>query len=127
MIPWYKTLNKSKLTPPPYIFGIVWPILYLSMFVSTYMLWNHKKCFPYCSPLTFFFIQLALNLIWTTLFFKLKKPIIALVDLFFIILFTAITIRQYYTIYSPSAFFLVPYFMWISFAFYLNTYIVLNN
>jgi len=124
---WYKNINKSSLTPPSYLFGIVWPILYTLMFVSTLMVWNNKKCFPYCYPLTLFFIQLVFNLIWTTLFFKLRLLKIALINLGIIILFTFLTIKAYFKINKLSAYLLVPYIIWLLFAFYLNLYITLNN
>lgn len=97
------------------------------MFVSTLMVWNNKKCFPYCYPLTLFFIQLVFNLIWTTLFFKLRLLKIALINLGIIILFTFLTIKAYFKINKLSAYLLVPYIIWLLFAFYLNLYITLNN
>lgn len=124
---WYKNLKKSSLTPPSYLFGIVWPILYTLMFISTVMVWNDKKCFPYCYPLTLFFIQLVFNLIWTTLFFKLRLLKVALINLGIIIFFTILTIRAYFKVNKLSAYLLLPYIIWLLFAFYLNLYITLNN
>ena len=69
---WYKKLKQAPWTPPDYVFGIVWPILYLMMSVSLYLTITNKKCKGFCRPLPFFFIQLAFNLIWTTVFFKFK-------------------------------------------------------
>ena len=124
---WYKNLKKSKLNPPSYVFKWVWPILYLLMAVSLAIVWTNKKCFPYCSAVTFFCIQLAFNLIWTTLFFKQKKPLLALLDIGVILLFTLVTYEKFQKISSFAALLLVPYIIWISFAAYLNLYIVLNN
>ena len=64
----YRNMVKPKLNPPSYVFGIVWPILYLLMAISLFIVWNAKICFPYCNAVTYFFIQLFFNLIWTTLF-----------------------------------------------------------
>ena len=69
---WYKTLKKAPWTPPNYVFGIIWPILYLLMFISAYLIFIDKKCYPFCYALIIFFIQLAINLSWTTIFFKYK-------------------------------------------------------
>ena len=77
----YLSLNKAPFTPPSYVFGIVWPILYTLMGISTYLIWSDPKCSPYCSALTFFFIQLFFNLIWTTLFFKWNMYKTALLDI----------------------------------------------
>ena len=78
---WYKTLKKAPWSPPNYIFGIVWPILYALMAISVALVWSNKKCYPYCSPVTFFLLQLAFNLIWTTIFFNWQMPRLAFLDL----------------------------------------------
>lgn len=124
---WYQNLNKSPFSPPNWIFGVVWPILYTMMLFSVFIIWKNKKCFPYCLAITYFLIQLIFNLIWTTLFFKMKKPKLALLDLFLVIVFTLITIKKFYSINKYASYLLVPYILWLSFAFYLNSYIVLNN
>ena len=124
---WYKNLNRSKLSPPSWVFGIVWPILYLLMTISFIIVQRNKKCFPFCSPLVFFIIQLGFNLIWTTLFFKMKLPLLALVDLMLTIIFTFITYYQFNTISKFGSYLLLPYMMWMCFAFYLNLYIVIYN
>ena len=124
---WYKKLNRSKLSPPSWVFGIVWPILYLLMTISFIIVQRNKKCFPFCSPLVFFIIQLGFNLIWTTLFFKMKLPLLALVDLMLTIIFTFITYYQFHSISKLGSYLLLPYMMWMCFAFYLNLYIVIYN
>ena len=69
---WYNSLKKSKLTPPGYVFGIVWPILYVLLAVSFLLTIKSPKCIGFCSPLVFFTAQMALNFIWTTVFFRMK-------------------------------------------------------
>ena len=121
---WYKNLKKSSLSPPDYVFGIVWPILYTLMFISLIILWTNKKCYPYCEPITYFMFQLFFNITWTNLFFNLKKPFWALVDLCVTFLFTVITYKKMMKFSKTAAYLLVPYILWLSFAFYLNIYIV---
>ena len=124
---WYSKLDRSSLSPPSWVFGAVWPILYTSMAISAYLIWTHKKCFPFCYPLVFFLIQLGFNLIWTTLFFKNKQPTLALIDLILIIVFTVITMIKFKKVYPIATYILIPYLLWLCFAFYLNLHIVLNN
>ena len=124
---WYKNLNKSRLTPPSWVFGVVWPILYILMTISFLIVQNNKKCYPFCNQLVYFIIQLGFNLIWTTLFFKMKRPLWALIDLILTMIFTFITYYQFNTISKLGSYFLLPYMIWITFAFYLNLYIVMNN
>lgn len=124
---WYSSLQKAPWTPPNYVFGIVWPILYTMMAVSFLMVWKNKKCFPYCNPLTMFFIQLGFNLIWTTLFFKLKMPVLALIDIMLIIYFAFITQKAFSKINKFAGYLLIPYIGWLLLAFTMNLYIAVMN
>lgn len=124
---WYENLNRAPFSPPNYVFGIVWPILYGLMAISFILVWQHKKCFPYCSALTLFLAQLAFNLLWTTLFFRYKMPMLALLDLIFILYFTLLTFFAFIKISKLAAYLLVPYICWLCVALYLNAYIVIYN
>ena len=124
---WYKNLKKAPFTTPSYVFGIVWPILYTLMAISTYLVWSNKKCYPYCSAITFFLIQLFFNLIWTTLFFKLNMPKLALLDTILILGFTIFTFQKYFKINKIAAYILIPYIAWLCLAFILNAYIIIYN
>lgn len=124
---WYSSLQKAPWTPPNYVFGIVWPILYTMMAVSFLMVWKNKKCFPYCNPLTMFFIQLGFNLIWTTLFFKLKMPVLALIDIMLIIYFAFITQKMFSKVNKFAGYLLIPYIGWLLLAFTMNLYIAVMN
>ena len=129
---WYKNLNKSKLTPPDYVFGIVWSFLYLFMFIAFLLVVLETKKSNYDKKIfnlsvTFFSIQLFFNLAWTQLFFRMKNPKVSLIDIILTIKFTALTIYYFYQINYIAAALLVPYFIWISFASYLNLHIVLKN
>ena len=124
---WYNNLKKAPFSPPDYVFGIVWPILYTLMAISTYLVWTNKKCYPYCSAITYFNIQLFFNLIWTTLFFKLNMPKLALLDTVLILGFTMITFKKYFKISKSAAYILIPYITWLYLAFMLNAYIVVYN
>ena len=124
---WYKSLRKAPWTPPSYVFGIIWPILYLMMGIAFYLVWNNKKCFPYCEPLTLFLIQLGFNLVWTTLFFKMQMPILALIDIIIITYFTFITMQRFLKINLFAGYLLIPYIIWLCVAFSMNLYIVIMN
>lgn len=124
---WYKKLKVAPWNPPNYVFGIVWTILYVLMFISASMVYIDKKCYTYCYPLTIFFLQLVLNLSWTTIFFKfrmIKTALLALILIFSLALYTAIL---FYDINKIASYLLIPYLLWLCVAFSLNLYIVLNN
>ena len=124
---WYKTLKKAPWSPPNYVFGIVWPILYTLMAISVALVWSNKKCYPYCSPITFFLVQLAFNLIWTTIFFKWQMPKLAFLDLLIIMGITIYTYKQFLPISKTAGYLLIPYMLWLCVAFSLNLYIILMN
>ena len=97
------------------------------MFISATMVYLDKKCFPYCYPITIFLVQLGLNLIWTTIFFRLKMPLLALIDLILIFSLTVYTFTLFFEINKIAAYLLIPYLLWLIVAFSLNLYIVIKN
>lgn len=124
---WYNNLNKSSLTPPSYVFGIVWPLLYISLIVYAVLTSLDTKCIGFCSPLIFFTIQLGINLIWSTVFFRYRLLKTALFLVLLMVSLTAYTIYETWRLDINYYYILIPYLLWISFATYLNGYIVLKN
>ncbi len=124
---WYKNLNTAPWSPPNYVFGIVWPILYVFMTISVLIVLLDKKCYPYCTPISYFLAQLVLNLSWTTVFFRLHMPVLAFIMIILIMLITGYTALQFYPYSKLASFLLVPYLLWLCVALSLNGYIVLNN
>ena len=116
---WYLSLNKSELNPPSYVFGIVWPILYILMMVSAFL--AYKKVF------LFFIIQLFFNATWSWLFFRFQMPLIALLDIYLLITLNIYILNLMHKENKLSFFLFIPYVVWISFASYLNLFIVINN
>jgi translocator protein len=121
---WYKTLKKSPLTPPDYVFSIVWPILYLMIFGSIGINLYNKPKFCLNCPITFFGLQLIFNLIWTTIFFRYKQILLGLIDLLLVIIFTIIYMTK---VNDISLYLMIPYICWLCFAFYLNLHTFNNN
>ena len=116
---WYLLLDKSKLNPPGYVFGIVWPILYILMMVSAFL--AHKKIF------LIFIIQLFFNAAWSWLFFRFQMPLEALLDIYLLIALNIYILILMYKENKIAFFLYIPYVVWISFASYLNLFIVINN
>lgn len=117
---WYATLRKPSWNPPNWIFGPVWTCLYLAMALSAWLVWREKKLAEGKLPLVVFGLQLILNAAWSPLFFGLRSPGLALIDivlLWFAILATVITFGRVSTL---AAGLLIPYFAWVSFAAFLN-------
>jgi benzodiazapine receptor len=122
---WYAKLKQSPLTPPSIVFPIVWSILYLLLGLSAvfYLMGKSINLVSYIAP---YEAQMLLNFAWSIVFFGLQKPKISL-----IIIFAMIGLTGYLLWMSRGkrlAFWtLLPYFLWILFAMYLNFYIVVKN
>ena len=116
---WYLLLDKSVFNPPSYVFGIVWPILYILMMVSAFL--AHKNIF------SIFIIQLIFNAAWSWLFFRFQMPLIALLDIYLLIAINIYILNLMYKENKLAFFLFIPYVVWISFASYLNLFIVINN
>ena len=116
---WYLSLNKSELNPPSYVFGIVWPILYILMMISAYL--AYKKVYG------IFIIQLVFNAAWSWLFFRFQMPLISLIDIYLLIALNLYITTLMYKENKLAFILFVPYVLWISFASYLNLFIVINN
>jgi benzodiazapine receptor len=117
---WYGGLVKPGLTPPGWVFGLVWTLLYAMMAVAAWLVWRRHGLTDAIAPLGFFLGQLALNALWSYVFFGLQHPGLALVDivgLWLAILATLIAFRRFY---PPAGLLLLPYLLWVSFATYLN-------
>ncbi len=125
---WYPILNKPAFTPPSWLFGSVWSILFLLMGVSFYIIWNEGMKTRAAKRAVFFFIlQLFLNVLWSILFFGLKSPLYALIEILFLWTSILLTGIYFYRISKTAAYLLIPYLLWVSFAIVLNGFIVYLN
>ena len=116
---WYTYLNKSDLNPPGYVFGIVWTILYILMMISAFI--SYEKVF------IVFNIQLVLNAAWSWLFFKSQMPLVSLLDIYLLIALNIFILTLMFKESKLAFLLFIPYVVWISFASYLNLFIVINN
>lgn len=119
---WYLTLEKPFFNPPSFVFGPVWTILYLLMGISLFLVWGKKK-----TDLRWFFAQLALNTIWSIIFFGLKNPLLAFIVLIFLWISIYQSIKSFRKVNKTASYLLYPYLGWVSFAGTLNLSIVLLN
>jgi len=124
---WYKGLNKPAFNPPNWLFGPAWTLLYFLMGVSLYLVWNKKNSKQKKTALIFFSLQLALNSLWSVIFFGMRQPLIAFLEIIILWLFILLTIIKFFPISKKSAYLLIPYLLWVTFASVLNFYIVKLN
>lgn len=118
---WYATIVRPELAPPNWIFGPVWTTLYILMGIALYLVWKRGLKQPQVKrAVTIFALQLALNALWSILFFGLQNPGLAFIEIILMWLAIIWTIRAFYPISRKAAYLLVPYLLWVSFATYLN-------
>ena len=117
---WYANLDKPSWTPPSWVFGPVWSLLYLLMGISLWQVWRKTGFRAAAMPLTLFGIQLVLNMAWSGLFFGLRNPAAALVEI--VLLWCAIlaTMTAFRQRSAPAGWLMLPYLAWVSFAAALN-------
>ncbi len=125
---WYVTLNKPFFSPPNWVFGPVWTLLYLMMGASLYIFWDTKTNIKERRlGLSIFFVQLALNVLWSILFFGLKSPTAAFVGIIFLWFAIFLTITNFMQLSKVAGWLLIPYLAWVSFAAILNLSIIILN
>ena len=117
---WYSGLIKPALTPPGWVFGPVWTLLYAIMAVAAWLVWCRHGLANAIGPLGLFLGQLALNALWSYLFFGLQHPGLALLDIVFLWLVILATVKAFWRSHRPAGLLLLPYLFWVSFATYLN-------
>ncbi len=116
---WYPTLRKLPGTPPSWLFGPVWTTLYVLMAISAWLLWRQYH-WGARAALLIFFAQLALNLAWSGIFFGARMPGFAFAEIAILWLVILFNIYVFYRLDVLSAFLLIPYLLWVTYASYLN-------
>jgi benzodiazapine receptor len=117
---WYAALTKPALTPPGWVFPVAWTLLYATMGVALFLVWQRRGAPLRTSALAVFAVQLVLNAAWSWLFFGLHRPDLAFIDivaLWVLILASAVLFRR---IRPVAGALLLPYLAWVGFASYLN-------
>jgi len=122
---WYADLQKPTFSPPNWLFGPVWIILYTLMGISLYLVFNKKKNIK--TPLILFAVQLILNSIWSILFFGLQNPFYAFIEIIILWIAILLTIISFYKVSKNASLLLLPYIIWVSVATILNYYIWVLN
>jgi benzodiazapine receptor len=125
---WYANLSRPSFTPPDWIFGVVWPILYVMMGISAFIIWNKgldKR--EVKVALGIFGLQLILNGLWTPVFFGLNLIGLALIEIIMMWAAILLTIISFWKVSKTAALLLLPYILWVSFAVVLNASLFILN
>lgn len=122
----FQSINKPPLSPPAWLFPLIWSILYILMGISSYSVYLTQHSVA-TTCMIIYFIQLFANFIWTILFFKFKQYLFSF--LWIILLLFTITKMTicFYSVDKKSGILQIPYIAWVCFASYLNIAIYYLN
>lgn len=121
---WFPTLIKPSFNPPNWVFAPVWSMLYIMMGIAAGFVWNRMEASKdkelVKKSLIFFAIQLGLNALWSVLFFGLRNPMLALIEIVLLWLMIYETYIKFSKIDKIAGYLFLPYLAWVSFATILN-------
>lgn len=124
---WYQDLARPAFTPPDSVFPPVWTALFVLMAVAGWRVWRFPGGEARAAALNWFGAQLVLNLLWSVIFFGLREPLWALVEVVLLLGAITGTIRAFWLLDRWAALALAPYLAWVGFAAVLNAAIVWLN
>jgi translocator protein len=116
----YLQLQKPSWTPPGYLFGPVWSILYLSMGVAAWLVWRRAGFSGARLALTLFVVQLILNGMWSWIFFGMQRPGLAFAEILVLWSMILVTTLTFWRVTATAGMLFLPYLAWVSFAAFLN-------
>lgn len=124
----YQQLQKPNFSPPGWVFGPVWTILYVLMGIASYRIYMYGiKRKDVKSALVVYFIQLFLNFLWSIIFFRLQLRGLAYIEILILAALILLTIDKFYKIDKPAGILMIPYLLWVVFASILNLSVWLLN
>jgi tryptophan-rich sensory protein len=124
---WYASLNKPFFNPPPWVFGPVWTALYAMMAFAAWRVWLAPESVARRTALTWFFVQLFINAIWSPVFFGMEAPGIAMFVIVALLAALVLTVQRFFAVDRVAGWLLIPYLVWVVFASHLNGAIVALN
>ncbi len=117
---WYPTLAKPSWTPPGWVFGPAWTLLYILMSVAAWRIWRRRELPGARAALRLHFVQLVLNALWSVLFFGLMRPGLALVEIVILWTLLVVILRAFLRLDRVAGLLWLPYVAWVTFATALN-------
>jgi tryptophan-rich sensory protein len=121
---WYATLIKPSFAPPNWVFFPVWTTIFIMMGISFFLVWQKgMKDHQVRMALSLFGVQLILNILWSAAFFGLRSPLAGLIDISILWIAILVTIMSFNKVSRTSAYLMIPYILWVSFAAIVNFWI----
>lgn len=126
--PWYQNLRKPSWQPPDWLFGPAWTLIFAFATTAAVSAWRNANNRAQREwVIVFFALNGFLNVLWSTLFFALKRPDWALIEVAFLWLSILLPMIFFWRFAKPASLCLLPYLVWVSFAAFLNLTVVRLN
>ena len=116
----YAGLALPAWAPPASVFGPVWTLLYALMALAAWLVWRQGGWRAATPALVLYLLQLALNVLWSWLFFGWKQGALAFADILLLLVLIVATVVAFYRVRPAAAWLLLPYLAWVAFASALN-------
>ncbi len=118
----YESINTPPLSPPSWLFPVVWTILYILMGISSILVWKDKEKNKKEADkaISYYAISLAFNFVWSIIFFNFRLYLVAFAWLVILFVLIIYTIRSYLKVSKIAGYLQIPYAVWVAFAGYLN-------
>lgn len=125
----FEAAQKPPLTPPGWLFPIVWSILYILMGISAYLIYKSKVDTPETKTvaLIIYGVQLIVNFFWSIIFFNLEAYLFAFIWILLLLFLIVVMIKLFYPINKLAAILQIPYLLWVAFATYLTFGVLILN
>jgi tryptophan-rich sensory protein len=117
---WYEQLRKPAWGPPNWVFPPAWAVLYLTIAVSGWLVWRTSGSAGAALPFAIYLLQLVLNAAWSPIFFGIRRPDLAFMEIVILWFSIVATIATFHPLNAVAAWLLLPYLGWVTFAAALN-------
>lgn len=124
---WYSTLNRPSFSPPNWIFGPVWTVLYILIGTSLFLIWKQTPSKERNNALWIFSIQMFFNFMWSFVFFYFNQIGLALIVIILLWICILFMLISFYKIKPWAAYLNIPYLLWVTFASVLNSAFYILN
>ncbi len=124
---WYIFLEKPFFNPPNWVFWLVWTVLYIMIWLSFFLVWKSWFWKNIKKIIWIYSVQLFFNFTWSFAFFYFQNPFFGLINIILLLFLIIYNIYLFYQIDKKSAYLLIPYLLWVSFATLLNLSILILN
>lgn len=123
----YTLFIKPPLSPPGWLFGVVWPVLYLLMGIAAYLIYRAPQSQERRQAITLYWVQLFVNFLWPIIFFRFERYWLSVAVILLLVALVAMTTLRFWKLNKTAGYLMLPYLLWLLFATYLNIGVAVLN